>query len=170
MAKRSIIGLVAACALAAPLWAASGCSESSDANDTATDAGCEQSATGECAWTPCAQSVSAACGAHPDLCTPDSWPADSTAFCSPAYFSVGVASGCGNYSAARLSYADRGTTAYYDQKTGALVALVSHDYVFQTAKCLGGDAQFVEPTCPSWTTVHCTSADASGSTDASDGG
>jgi hypothetical protein len=53
---------------------------------------------------------------------------------------------CGSYVALGLGFADTGEVDYYDAATGALIAVIFHDYTSKDS-CRAGPPMFVAPSC-----------------------
>lgn len=168
--------LAAIAATFAELFACAPASDSSSTSGDAAasadaapvDAACPDVGLGIYAacWTACSDSLATACAKPPGVCVMD-WPSDATSFCAvhnagdPSH-STAVAEACGPYRALLANGVDGGYDFYYSAATGKLVAVVSRDYVFETARCLGGPPDFVEPTCD-WVSLDCHDAGAAGS-------
>lgn len=128
------------------------------------DAGCQKSFGDVCAWTGCQESLADGCAQRPGMCVIMDWPSDPPVFCSTfntADF-MAVADVCGPYHGLTTNSVDQGGKRYYSATSGKLVAVVAHDYNFQTAKCLGGPADFVEPVCDNWVKLDCSDAGVEG--------
>ncbi len=87
------------------------------------------------------------------------WPSDVTAFCSvvlSTFDKGGVSMKCGPYYRFANNGVDSGLSYYYDEASGKLLAVVHHQYVFETATCVGGPADFVEPmVCDTHDQLEC---------------
>lgn len=74
------------------------------------------------------------------------WPANVTAFCAGRPDEV-VTQSCGPYRVVTDVGVDGGSNYYYSAATEQLVAVASYNANFQTAMCLGGPSDFVQPNC-----------------------
>lgn len=122
------------------------------------DAGCKKSPmNGKCAWTPCSESVAAACSSGSLHCLM-TWPSDVTAFCSTYADQYSATLNCGAYYVFSAGFIEGATDFYYSAKTGQLVGIIDSNGQWQTKSCTGGPSGFVGATCDTMNTFTCPDA------------
>lgn len=144
---------------------ASGACSSSDEAARETDAGLQpgdaasDGDSGADGYSDCAMPLSDACANKPGLCAVD-WPSDVMTFCSTyqGSFFKSVSLACGPYYRLISNGVDMGYSFYYEKVSGKLLAVVFHNYNHETATCVGGPADFVEPICDTSVELDCQDA------------